>query len=92
MISFDVSRTESSLIERIANRALAGCRSEDMLLLIEMDLVTVHANGCPLKLEDLLAASDADFAHDLLGIRTHLDRDSGQLNDLFRPRFAVDQH
>lgn len=92
MITFEVSPTESRLIEKIARRALAGCRKKDTLLLIEMDLIVVHANGCPLVLENLLAASDADFAHDLCGIRTHLDRDSGQLCDLFLPRFAVKQH
>lgn len=59
----------------------------------QMDLAAVHANGCPLDLEKLLAADDFNFAHDVFGIYRHLDRDGksptgGKLLDLFLPRTA----
>jgi hypothetical protein len=52
------------------------------------DLDAVHSNGCSLRLLDLLAADDVDFDHDLRGIKKHIDRDTGKLRDLFRPRCA----
>jgi hypothetical protein len=52
------------------------------------DLDAVDSNGCPLRLLDLLAADDVDFDHDLSGIKEHIDRDTGKLRDLFRPRCA----
>jgi len=55
---------------------------------IAMDLHAVSAT-CPLRLDDLLAADDRDFAHDVFGIRSHLDRGTGLLGGGFRPRFAA---
>lgn len=36
----------------------------------------------------MLAADDANFGHDMLGIRQHMDRKTGQLTGCFVPRFA----
>ena len=44
----------------------------------EMDIIATHANGCPLRLDQLLNARDGDFAHDIFGIRRFLDRQTGQ--------------
>lgn len=53
-----------------------------------MDITACHANGCPLKLRELLAAEDFNFAHDVFGIRRHLNRETAQLGDYFMLRFA----
>lgn len=52
-----------------------------------MDLTATH-HTCPLKMEELAKADDFDFAHDVFGIRRHLNRRTGQLEDCFLPRFA----
>lgn len=52
-----------------------------------MDITAAH-KVCPLKLEQLLAADDANFSHDVFGIRRHLNRETLQIEDYFLPRFA----
>lgn len=53
-----------------------------------MDIDACHSNGCPLKLQELLEADDFNFAHDAFGIRAHIDRTTGKLQDCFLPRYA----
>lgn len=57
-----------------------------------MDLEAVHAS-CPLKLKEMVEALEtahkSDVVHDLLGIRRHINRETGQLEDHFRPRFVA---
>lgn len=56
---------------------------------VMMDLTATHNNGCVLRLAELLAASDADFAHDVFGIRRYLNRDTGALEGCFVPRYRA---
>ena len=90
-ISFDTTPKDARLIKKIAERAdflaLAGIGVGFGNLEIVMDLTAVHANGCPLRLNDLLTAPEFDFVHDVAGIRRHLNRDTGQLEDFFQPRY-----
>jgi len=51
-----------------------------------MDLAAVH-HRTPLNLEALAVASDFELAHDVGGIRRHLNRRTGELEDCFVPRF-----
>ena len=94
-VSFDVSPTEVVLIMKIADRAgvMAANAQTDIggPIDVEMDIAATHANGCALRLSDLLAASDFDFAHDIFGIVRHLNRATGQLGGCFVPRYAVHQ-
>ena len=90
-ISFDTSREEARIITQIAQRAVrlarqAGAKAD--VLTHSMDVTACHANGNPLRLSDLLAADDANFAHDVFGIYRHLDRKTGQLRDCFAPRYS----
>lgn len=55
-----------------------------------MDIIAAN-RSCPIRLDDLLAASDADFAHDVLGIFEHINRETGELDDCWTPRFAAPQ-
>ena len=41
-----------------------------------------------LRLEDMLAGSDFDFAHDFTGIQDTMNRETGRIECLFVPRFA----
>lgn len=90
-VSFDVGPREAWLIRSIAERAVALAElivCELDVVDVEMDLTACHANGCPLDLGRLLAAGENDLMHDVLGVRRHLDRSTGQLRDHFVPRFA----
>lgn len=99
-VSFDVSNEERATISKIADRALDIARQAGSYrdvpgrthaakrVHVEMDMIACHANGCPLRLDDLLAADDFNFSHDVFRIIRHLDRETGELTDFFRPRFA----
>jgi len=101
MVTFDVRREDATLIWDIAHRAVQQARKtlmathgrveSDMLRPQDwaMDVTAVHANGCPLRLRELLLADDFNFVHDLFGIRRHLNRETGKLGDHFVPRFAM---
>ena len=82
---------EQQVIEHIAKRASAmaaanGFRDPRMEAL--MDVEACHCNGTPLRLLELAEADDFNFAHDVFGIRRHIDRKTGRLGDCFLPRFA----
>lgn len=51
----------------------------------DLEMVLRHT---PLDLEGLAKADDSNFAHDLFGIRRHLDRSTGKLTYCFLPRYA----
>lgn len=89
--SFDVSLEAVELIDKIVDRAevLAGSFGGDFdRMTTRMDLTACHANGCRLKLSELLMTDDFNFAHDVFGIRNHINRRTGQLEGCFLPRFA----
>lgn len=55
-----------------------------------MDLTACHANGCELDFDKLLNKfDDFNFIHDIIGISNHMDRTTGQLQDCFLPRCAI---
>lgn len=92
MISFSVNKNDDALIRKIADRAIRMAAEENIdyeLMDAEMDITAAHANGCPLRLKKLLAAEPFDFAHDVFGIRRHLNRQTGELENHFLPRFAI---
>lgn len=91
-IRFDISPEESRIIGKIVDRAesmaIEHGREFDKMS-ATMDVTACHRNGCELRLSDLLAAPDFDFAHDFFGITRHIDRRTGELMDCFLPRTAV---
>lgn len=91
-ISFKASKTDQKLIMAIANRAVRLASKYGItydLMTADMDITACHANGQPIDLERMLAADDFNFCHDAFGIRRHLNRETGQLEDCFVPRFAT---
>ena len=93
-VSFNVDKSDFRIIEQIADRAWQSNTIRKVVdhdhakIGIHMDVSACHANGNPLRLDDLLAADEFNFVHDILGIYGHLDRDTGKLDGLFLPRFS----
>lgn len=87
-VSFHTTKDEAILIGQIIKRAInIGINVGDRLS-VHMDISACIAQGCPMKLQEWLDAPDFDFAHDFNGIRRHINRQTGALEDFFLPRFA----
>jgi len=52
---------------------------------LEMDITAAHLGGM-IDLQRLLEFDEFDFMHDVAGIRRHINRDNGKMNDCFLPR------
>lgn len=89
MIAFECTAKERETALQIAERANALNANCDVLHTM-MDIIATHVNGCPIDLDGLLAADDLNFSHDVLGIARHLNRETGQLESFFLPRFSVE--
>ena len=88
MINFNTSKQDALLIGAITKRAMGLKIQGYDSMTCNMDLTACHANGSPLDLEELLQADEFNFAHDILGIRRHINRDNGKLENCFLPRFS----
>lgn len=86
-INFYTTQEEAYLIERIAQRAVEINPSFDKLSSC-MDLSACH-NSNPLRLQQLLHADESNFTHDVYGIYNCLNRTTGELENLFRPRYSI---
>jgi hypothetical protein len=63
----------------------------DKLSLI-MDFMCMGANGNPaIDVDRLMKVSDVDFAHDVMGVYRHLNRNTGILEDNFVPRCSMEK-
>lgn len=87
---FKLSYADASLISRIVERAMQYDVQRSRLHL-EIDIAIVH-QATPLNLEGLLKARRQDFLHDVVGIINHLNRETGELEDLFSPRYTEACH
>lgn len=91
MINWELSETDLALLDKIIERAIAeglverGRESTNMM----MDLNAAHSNGTPMHFDKLLTAERFEFAHDLGGIRRHINRETGALEGCFLPRYAL---
>ena len=93
-VTFKVTKKDLTTIEKIAHRAVkmadnAGWQYDEKDA--QMDIAACHCNGNPMYLSNLLDAEDFDFAHDVFGIRMHLDRSTGKLKDFFSPRHSIQE-
>jgi len=79
------------LISKIAKRAVEfAAKDDDKIDFISLDMdITAAHNHCPLKLTELLEANEFNFCHDVFGIRNHINRDTGELQNCFLPRYAA---
>lgn len=80
-----LSGGDRDLLTKIATRAaiLTGRDEID----IDMDLTVVH-HYQPLRLADLFKADDFNFLHDVGGIGQNLNRETGEIENHFLPRFT----
>lgn len=89
-VKFDYDNLET--ISKITDRAMVlaekhGIEYERQCCM--MDLSACSANGNPMDFDRLLTADEFDFAHDVFGIRRHIDRETGKLTGCFSPRFSI---
>lgn len=82
-----ISKQNSLLINHCVKRIVRRNPEIDATTMT-MDLSAVHIS-CPLDLLGLLGADDFNFAHDMFGIRRHMNRDTGKLENCFLPRCAI---
>lgn len=90
-----LSSEDRELISEIAQRASDMAHDagvEYPTLDCMMDLESAHSQ-MPLELGALKDADDFNFAHDVFGIRSHMDRSQypGKIVGHFVPRFTVKQ-
>lgn len=92
IVSFKTTKDEMQKINAIAHRAVAMASVHGVpytVMEAHMDLSACHANGCPMDFDKLASADDFNFAHDVFGIRRHINRITGELEDCFVPRCAL---
>lgn len=87
-INWKISLQDAKTIGSIVDRAKRELKHVGDALSLEMDLIACHNNGCPLKLDALLKFPPFDFAHDIYGIRNHINRKNGKIENCFLPRCA----
>lgn len=96
VLNWNVSPADYDLAFRIAQRVADMSRQFQLteidinVIDIAMRLTACHANGCPLKLWQLLASDNDDFTHDVFGICRFLDAKTGKLTQGFTPRFRAE--
>jgi hypothetical protein len=92
-----LTRNDLTTIHAIADRAAAlfvdlgvatQANAKFVKTITAAELAIVHGDIVELRLTDLLAADDANFAHDIGGIHRHLSLGQTKLKDCFLPRFA----
>ena len=80
-----------STIQKIADRAVPVYAQNDVRverLNVLMDISACHFGVQKLRLDDLLAADDFNFMHDVGGINRHQNRMTNELDNGFSPRFS----
>ena len=91
-MNFTASKYEIQQVAQIAKRAnkmAANLGVDYSVCDAMMDIAAAHSNGCPLKLDELIKTDDGTFGHDVFGIRRHINRTTGELQDCFLPRLAI---
>jgi hypothetical protein len=96
ILNWQTSKDDFELIDATVTRAFNDYSEQLYMAQISrmttmMDLIACHNHACPLDLEALSMACTFDFTHDVFGIISHIDRDTGQLTRSFVPRYAA-QH
>ena len=87
-IEFKIKSVDAmvSVAERATALNLFNPHNYDRVTMM-MDLAAADAD-VGLDYDKLLAFPDYDFAHDVIGIATHMNRNTGKIEDFFLPRSA----
>lgn len=91
MLNWKSTKDDIEIMGKIATRYIdmaqqLNIKIDRMTLL--MDIEACNNNGCPLKLNDLLEAQNSEFLHDISGIQNNINRQTGKLENCFRPRYT----
>lgn len=90
ILNWNTTKEEFETIVKIVERAEnMGILDKSNRMTSLMDVQAVHCNDMKLDLEKLLTFPEFDFAHDVLGIKRHMNRTTGKLQDFFVPRCAL---
>ena len=90
MIDFAAIKTtaeDARVLAVIVDRARGDAGIRRKYIDLMLDLQVAHST-CALDLAGLVNAKDGDFLHDVWGIINNLNRDTGELENCFIPRFA----
>ena len=90
MLKFKANSAQIKLIVLIVKRAH---KANKAIKVVDstMDLEVAHSNGCPLDFQKLLDFPPGDFNHDFYGIFANINRETGELENGFVPRCAIDE-
>tara|TARA_B110000483_G_C18044345_1_gene483868 strand:+ start:668 stop:937 length:270 start_codon:yes stop_codon:yes gene_type:complete len=77
---------EHLLIHEIASTAVKADKLYNLQELM-IDIAATHLNGEPLDLEKMAKMEYIDTQHDIIGIQSNLNRDTGELQNCFLPRY-----
>ena len=83
-VTIDIENQIAKRAVEMSKKIGIPCNQMDTI----MDIDACHCNGNPLRLGDLLVADDLNFAHDVFGIRRHINRKTGKLENCFLPRYT----
>ena len=79
---------EKDRIDAIMGRVIRSCPfSTSTLEMIRKRIERTHKLGCGLRLKELYKADDLDFEHDIDGILNCCIFETGEMKNLFLPRF-----
>lgn len=91
MIKWQMENRDDNLTVAMIVKRARNLGSMVDAMTINMDITAAHLNGCSLDLKGLLEAKQSDFVHDVYGIIHNIDRKTGEIQNHFTPRFALEQ-
>lgn len=87
-INWDTTEEDDVLIESVVKRAFEELELDAIIdkTCLSMDIAVTHLNGTPLDFNKLLSFDDFNFGHDVYGISSNINRNTGKLDNCFLPR------
>lgn len=76
-------------IINVEKENLSAKKISKFIELLHIDIMVVHLNGCPLDFDKLFNSDSEHFYKDMAGIFENINRETGKLENGFRPRCAL---
>jgi len=92
-VDFNIPPEDDTAITMIIARAKRELEGKGIAIdkqSAHIDMIACHKD-VPLDLKKMLRADNFNFAHDFLGIRNHMNRETGKLSKHFLPRCALSE-
>lgn len=87
MVSFGNVEMAAKVADRLGSKNLKSCGGR-MSFIMDVSAADGVNGNSKIDFDAMLAADEFNFLHDALGIVRHMNRETGKLEDFFRPRFA----